>query len=97
MCGIKKRPKRFDRQKSSERQRTKDIPPSNWLTGRGNICKAAISGALRWGPDMKAEARAEAESVVGRWNRRLANGRDMLWSSTIRAALLAGTPWLDVF
>jgi hypothetical protein len=23
--------------------------------------------------------------------------RDMLWSPTIRAALLAGTPWLDVF
>jgi hypothetical protein len=24
-------------------------------------------------------------------------GRDMLWSPAIRAALLAGTPWLDVF
>jgi hypothetical protein len=24
-------------------------------------------------------------------------GRDMLWSPTIRAALLARTPWLDVF
>ena len=24
-------------------------------------------------------------------------GRDMLWSPTIRASLLAGTPWLDVF
>jgi hypothetical protein len=23
--------------------------------------------------------------------------RDMLWSPTVRAALLAGTPWLDVF
>jgi hypothetical protein len=42
-------------------------------------------------------ARAEAELVVDRWNRRLATGRDMLWSPTIRAALLAGTPWLDVF
>ena len=30
-------------------------------------------------------------------NRRLATGRDMLWSPTIRAALIAGTPWLDVF
>jgi hypothetical protein len=38
-------------------------------------------------------ARAEAELVVDRWNRRLA----MLWSPTIRAALVAGTPWLDVF
>jgi hypothetical protein len=42
-------------------------------------------------------AREEAEGVVDRWNRRLATGRDMLWSPTIRAALLAGTPWLDVF
>jgi hypothetical protein len=27
----------------------------------------------------------------------LAASRDMLWSPTIRAALIAGTPWLDVF
>jgi hypothetical protein len=40
---------------------------------------------------------AEAEAVVQRWNDQLAFGRDMLWSPTIRAALLAGTPWLDVF
>jgi hypothetical protein len=38
---------------------------------------------------------AEAEAVFQRW--RLSRGRDMLWSPTIRAALLAGTPWLDVF
>ena len=37
-------------------------------------------------------ARLEAELVVDRWNRRLATGRDMLWSPTIRAALIAGTP-----
>jgi hypothetical protein len=30
-------------------------------------------------------ARLEAELVVDRWNRRLATGRDMLWSPTIRA------------
>src|ERR1700749_98293 len=42
-------------------------------------------------------ARLEAELVIDRWNRRLATGRDMLWSPTIRAALVAGTPWLDVF
>jgi hypothetical protein len=36
-------------------------------------------------------ARADAEAVIRRWN---ALGRDMLWSPTIRAALLAaGTPW----
>jgi hypothetical protein len=42
-------------------------------------------------------ARLEAELAVDRLNRRLATGRDMLWSPTIRAALVAGTPWLDVF
>jgi hypothetical protein len=36
-------------------------------------------------------AREEAGAVVDRWNRRLATGRDTLWSPTIRAALLAGT------
>ena len=41
--------------------------------------------------------RAEAKGVVDRWNEQLAAGRELLWSPTIRAALLAGTPWLDVF
>jgi hypothetical protein len=27
----------------------------------------------------------------------VATGRDMLWPPTIRAALVAATPWLDVF
>jgi hypothetical protein len=44
-----------------------------------------------------AAARAEAEAVVERWNEQLLASRDMLWSPTIRAALIAGTPWLDVF
>jgi hypothetical protein len=35
--------------------------------------------------------------VVDRWNEQLAAGRDTLWSLTIRAAVLADTPWLDVF
>jgi hypothetical protein len=26
----------------------------------------------------------------------VATGRDMLWSPTIRAALITGTPWLDI-
>jgi hypothetical protein len=39
-------------------------------------------------------ARLEAELVIDRWNRRLATGRDMLWSPTVRPALVAGTPWL---
>jgi hypothetical protein len=63
-------------------------------------------GVLTRGLDIKAgaaklkaerAARTEAELVVDRWNRRLATGRDMRWSPTIRAALVAGTPWLDVF
>jgi len=32
----------------------------------------------------------EAKAVVERWNEQLAAGRDMLWSPTIRAALIAG-------
>jgi hypothetical protein len=44
-----------------------------------------------------AAARAEAQAVIERWNEQLAVSRDILWSPTIRAALIAGTPWLDVF
>jgi hypothetical protein len=40
---------------------------------------------------------AKQGGVVERWNEQLAAGRDILWSPTIRAALIAGTPWLDVF
>jgi hypothetical protein len=47
-------------------------------------------------PKADRVARLEAELVIDRWNRRLATGRDLLWSPTIRAALIAGTPWLDV-
>jgi hypothetical protein len=42
-------------------------------------------------------ARAEAKAVIDRWNEKLAASRDILWSPTIRAALIARTPWLDVF
>jgi hypothetical protein len=44
-----------------------------------------------------AAARTEAKAVIERWNEKLVASRDMLWSPTIRAALIAGTPWLDVF
>ena len=30
------------------------------------------------------------------WDKHLAAGRGILWSPTIRAALIAGTQWLDV-
>jgi hypothetical protein len=43
-----------------------------------------------------AAARAEAKAVIERWNEQLSARRDILWSPTIRAALIAGTPWLDV-
>jgi hypothetical protein len=39
----------------------------------------------------------EAKGVVERWNEQIAVSRDMLWSRTIRAALIAATPWLEVF
>jgi len=52
-------------------------------------------GARRHAADKAA--RAEAQAVVDHWNEQLAASRDMLWSPTIRAALIAGTPWLDVF
>ena len=42
-------------------------------------------------------ARAPRHRAVERWNEQLAASRDMLWSPTIRAALIAGTPWLEVF
>jgi hypothetical protein len=38
-------------------------------------------------------ARRGALSVVERWNAE----RSVLWSPTIRCAIVAGTPWLDVY
>jgi hypothetical protein len=38
-----------------------------------------------------AAARAETKAVIERWNEQLAASRDILWSPTIRAALIAGT------
>jgi hypothetical protein len=38
----------------------------------------------------------KAKGVVERWNEQLAGSRNMRWSPTIRAALIAGTPWLEV-
>jgi len=42
-------------------------------------------------------AHDDAVRVVERWNRALAAGRGALWSPTIRCAILAGMPWLDVY
>jgi hypothetical protein len=41
-------------------------------------------------------SRDEAVRVVERWNAALAAGRGALWSPTIRCAVIAGMPWLDV-
>jgi hypothetical protein len=69
-----------------------DTGPMGVIRTRGLDIKAAAA-------KLKADraARAEAEAVIQRWNDQLSRGRDMLWAPTIRAALIAGTPWLDVF
>jgi hypothetical protein len=59
------------------------------------LSKLRDAGAKQAAADRAA--RAQAEAAIQCWNDQLALGRDMLWSPTIRAALLAGTPWLDVF
>jgi hypothetical protein len=66
-----------------------------WDKARGRGGFDIAIGAKRQVAD--AAARAKAKAVVERWNEQLAASQDMLWSSTIRAALIAGTPWLDVF
>jgi hypothetical protein len=39
----------------------------------------------------------QAVAVIERWNAALASGRRALWSPTIRCAVIAGMPWLDVY
>jgi hypothetical protein len=89
------------------RRRTSSSVPHRPSDRRIDFCgqrpDTAAMGVRTRGLDIKAgaaklkadrAARAEAEAVIQRWNDRLPRGRDMLWSPTIRAALLAGTPWL---
>jgi hypothetical protein len=40
--------------------------------------------------------RDDAGRVVERWNKAIAAGRDIWWSPTIRAAIVAGMPRADV-
>jgi hypothetical protein len=68
-----------------------DTAPMGVRTRGHDIAASLRSGAA------DAAARDEAGRVVERWNLALAAGRDMWWSPTIRAALVAGTPWLDVY
>jgi hypothetical protein len=52
----------------------------------------------KWRSRAEAEAAvAEARRVVERWNQELASGRDVWWSPTLRAAIVADMPWLDVY
>lgn len=39
----------------------------------------------------------EAVRVVEQWNAAIAAGRDIWWSPTIRAAIVAGRPWADIY
>jgi hypothetical protein len=80
--------------------------PSDEIDFQGRPLDTGAMGVRTRGLDIKVGAaklkadrvaRLEAELVIDRWNRRMATGRDMLWSPTIRAALIARTPWLDVF
>ncbi|MFL9826934.1 hypothetical protein [Rhodoplanes sp. SY1] len=43
-----------------------------------------------------AARREQARELVARWNAELAAGAMPLWSPSIRGALVAGTPWLEV-
>jgi hypothetical protein len=44
-----------------------------------------------------AAARAEAEATVERWQWAISTGRDIWWPPTIRCAVVAAMPWLDVY
>jgi hypothetical protein len=41
--------------------------------------------------------RDHAKRVVERWNAAIAASRDTWWSLTIRAAIVGGTPWFDIY
>jgi hypothetical protein len=41
--------------------------------------------------------RPTKQRAKSRWNTDLAAGRDIWWSPTIRAAIVAGTLWMDVY
>src|SRR5258708_5280831 len=54
---------------------------------------AERAGEVMEGGGAEGAARKEAVHVVERWNAE----RSPLWSPTIRCAVVAGTPWLDVY
>jgi hypothetical protein len=75
------------------------LPSEQRFDFAGRCLNTGAMGVRTRGLDIKAgaaklkadrAARAEAELVVDRWNRRLATGRDMLWSPTIRLRCAPG-------
>jgi hypothetical protein len=70
-----------------------------------HTCSLPLLGVRTRGLDIAAylrreaadrAARDEALCVVERWNSAVAAGRDIWWSPTIRAAIVAGMPWADI-
>ncbi len=52
----------------------------------------------RWFAEAAGQAaREDAERVILDWNKRIADARAMWSSPSLRAAIVAGYPWLDVF
>src|SRR5271168_4341122 len=70
---------------------------------RVTMCRRGQDGTAPEGergltPGSRARS-GRASTLDGRrpmWDKHLAAGRGILWSPTIRAALIAGTQWLDV-
>jgi hypothetical protein len=57
----------------------------------GKLKSLPKASRARGAAKLKADraARAEADAGIQRWNDQLSRSRDLLWSPTIRAALLA--------
>ncbi len=58
--------------------------------------KTASAAELMQKAAAEKAARDEALTVIERWNAALASGTGAPWSPTIRAAVIARMPWLDV-
>jgi hypothetical protein len=87
-------PPRHDVEPAERQDQKVSAPPGLLASVRTRGSDIAVGAKRQIANDA---ARAEAKAVIERWNEQLAASRDMLWSPKIRAALIAGTPWLDVF
>jgi hypothetical protein len=72
--------------------RTSSILPAMGVRTRGQHIAARLQSSAAG-----AGAREEATRVIERWNAALAAGPGALWSPTIKCAVIAATPWLDVY